>query len=183
MNIKSIVYLLFLIITQTFFGQDKNAENCDLENKNVEWKNSFINSTTKENKLILIREKIISDTIYREYKPKLTVQCGSSLSAEVINKNGINCGVKILFALNYTPKNSLTLDLNKNPEYLLILEKLNELNIEKIIPVFDKSAQSIYGIYAKSGVVILITKNNKLRKEIKSLIKQTKKHNTKKPNG
>ena len=81
--------------------------------------------------------------------------------------------MKILFALNYTKNKSIILDLNKNPEYLFIVEKLKGININKIYPIFDNSAQSLYGIYGKSGVVILTTENRQLAKEIKKLLFKT----------
>ena len=175
MKTKSIIYILILFVNQSYFGQNKVLDSCNLKYKNIDWKASFNNAITKEEKLILIREKIISDTIYKEYKPKIITRCSPSLYAEVVDKNENNCGVKILFALNYTKKKSVILDLNKNPEYLIIIEKLNDLNIQKIYPIFDESAQALYGIYGKSGVIILISENRKFAKEIKNLIKKIEK--------
>jgi hypothetical protein len=173
MKLKIIISFLFILTNQLFFGQNKVVDSCDLNSKNIQWKASFENESTIEMKLKLIREKIISDSIYREYKPKIITKCTPTLYSESIDRNGNNCGVKILFALNYTKKKSIILDLNKNPEYLLIVEKLNGININKIHPIFDNSAQALYGIYGKSGVVILSTENRQLAKEIKKLIIKT----------
>ncbi|WP_264558921.1 hypothetical protein [Flavobacterium sp. N2270] len=177
---KSFFFLLILFINQLSFSQDKVADSCDLKNKNIEWKTSFENEKTIELKLKMIREKIISDSIYTEFKPKIITSHSSSLYSETVDRNGNNCGVKILFALNYTKNKSVILDLNKNPEYIFILEKLNEINVNKIYPIFDKGAEALYGIYGKSGVVILTSKNRKFAKEIKKFIRNIE---HKKPNG
>jgi hypothetical protein len=184
MKIKTIIYILFFLLTQLLFGQNKVIDSCDLKTKNTNWKTSFESAETSELKLKFIREKIVSDSIYSEYKPKLITRCSPSLYAESVDKNGNNCGVKILFALNYTKKKSVTLDLNKNPEYIFIVEKLNEINIQKIYPIFDDSAQALYGSFGKSGVIILISENRKFAKEINSFIKELEKKNrNKKTNG
>jgi len=176
MKIKSIICLLILFTNQLFFGQNKVADSCGLQSKNIEWKISFENAKTNELKLELIRDKITSDSIYSEYKPKVYTRCGPSIYAETVDRNGNNCGVKILFALNYTKKKSVILDLNKNPEYIFIVEKLNEINIQKIYPIFDNSsAEALYGIFGKSGVIILISENRKFAKEIKNFIAKTEK--------
>ena len=83
--------------------------------------------------------------------------------------------MKIQFVLNYTKEKSVILNLNKNPEYIFIVEKLNELNIKKIYPIFDNRAQALYGSFGKAGVVILITEDRKFAQEIKRFIKKTKK--------
>jgi hypothetical protein len=180
MKTKFLFFLLILILNQPSFGQVKVADSCDLKNKNIEWKTSFENEEKAEMKIKMIREKIISDSIYTEYIPKIITSHSPTLYSETVDRNGNNCGVKILFALNYTKKKTVILDLNKNPEYIFILEKLNEFNINKIYPIFDKSAESLYGIYGKSGVVILTTENKKFVKEIKKFIRNIE---HKKPNG
>ena len=169
---KSFFFLIILFINQQSYSQDKFADSCDLKNKNIEWKTSFENEKTIELKLKMIREKIISDSIYTEFKPKTITSDSNSIYSEIVDRNGNNCGVKILFALNYTKNKSVILDLNKNPEYIFILEKLNEINVNKIYPIFDKGAEALYGIYGKSGVVILTSKNRKFAKEIKKFIRK-----------
>ncbi len=130
-------------------------------------------------------KKIISDSIYAEYKPKVNIRCGNSIYAETVDENGNNCVVKILFALNYTKKKSIILNLNKNPEYLFIVEKLNEVNIQEIYPILGTNAQALYGSFGKSGAVILKTESKKFRKEVESYIKKVEKNKikSKKPNG
>ena len=182
MKLKIIICLLFLLVNQLFYGQNKVVDSCDLKTKNIQWKSTYENEVTIEMKIKLIREKIISDSIYREFKPKLITKCSPSLYAETVDRIGNNCGVKILFVLNYTKKKSIILDLNKNPEYIFIVEKLNEINIQKVYPIFGTNAQALYGSFGKSGVIILTTGNAKFRKEITNFIKNIKKEN-KKPNG
>ena len=65
-----IIISFFYFSKSTFFGQNKVVDSCDLNSKNIQWKAYFENEVTIEMKLKLIREKIISDSIYREYKPK-----------------------------------------------------------------------------------------------------------------
>ena len=162
---KTIIYLLFLLINQYSFGQNKVADSCDLSTKNIQWKASFEIAESDELKIKLIRDKIISDTIYSEFKPNVIIRCSPSIYAETVDENENNCGIKILFALNYTKKKFIILDLNKNPEYLFIVEKLNEINIHQIYPVFGLGAQALYGIHGKSGAIILKTENKKFIKE------------------
>lgn len=182
MKLKIIISFLFLLANQLFFGQNKVVDSCDLNSKNIQWKASFENEATVEMKLKLIREKIISDSIYRQYKPKIITKCTPTLYSESIDRNGNNCGVKILFSLDYRNKKSINLDLNKNPEYIYIVEKLNENNIQKVYPIFGTDAQTLYGSFGKSGAFILTTENRKFRKEITTFIRKIKKEN-KKPNG
>ena len=153
-----------------------------MKNKNIEWKTSFEKEVNIESKIKLIREKIISDSIYTEFKPKVITKCSPSLYAETVDRNGNNCGVKILFALNYTKKKSVILDLNKNPKYIFIVEKLNEINIQKVYPIFGTDAQALYGSFGTSGVIILTTENEEFKKEITTFLKNIKNEN-KKPNG
>lgn len=174
MKQKITTCLLFLLLNQISFGQDKVVDSCDLKTKNNQWKKLFETSESNILKLKLIREKIIFDSIYSEYKSKVNIRCGSTLYAEVVDERGNNCGVKILFALNYTKKKSIILNLNKNPEYLFIVENLNEINIQKILPVFGSAAEALYGIFGKSGAVILETENKKFIKKIKRYIKKVK---------
>ena len=184
MNFKSIIYLLTLIGSLNCFGQNKVGEICDLENKNTEWKTTFEKTENNELKLKLIREKIIFDTIYTESKSKLIYRCGPTIFNETVDRNGNNCGIKILFALNYTKKKFMILDLNKNPEYIFIVEKLNELNVQKIYTILDRSAQAIYGIRGESGAVILTTLKKEFTNEIKEFLKKSEKNKKeKKPNG
>jgi len=175
MKYKIIICLLFFLANQNFFGQNKTADSCNLKTKNIQWKASYEKIQSNESKLKLIREKIISDSIYSEYKPKIITQFSPSIYSEVIDKNGNDCGVKMLFILSYSKEKSIILDLNKNPEYSVIIESLNEINIQKIYPIFDKSAESLYGILAKSGVIILTSENRKFKKEIKKIVNRTKK--------
>ncbi|MBC7439047.1 MAG: hypothetical protein H7250_03565 [Flavobacterium sp.] len=174
MKQKITICLLFLLLNQISFGQNKVVDSCDLKTKNSQWKKLFETSESNELKLKLIREKIIFDSIYSEYKPKVNIRCGSTLYAEAIDERGNNCGVKILFAVNYNKKKSIILNLNKNPEYLFIVENLNEINIQKILPVFGSAAEALYGIFGKSGAVILKTENKKFIKKIKRYIKKVK---------
>jgi hypothetical protein len=185
MKPKIIICLLFLIVKQLSFGQNKVADSCDLKTKNTQWKTSFETAKSDELKIKLIREKIISDSIYSEYKPKVNIRCGPTIYSETVDVNGNNCGVKMLFALNYTKKKSIILNLNRNPEYLFIVQNLNEINIDKIYPVFGNDAKALYGSYGTSGAVILKTENKKFIKEIETYIKKVEKNkiDSKKPNG
>ena len=161
-----------MILHQQLFGQDLVTDGCDLKNKNIEWTTCFENEVTIKMKLRLIREKIIADSIYGVLKPKLLKKCHPSIFAETVDSNGKHCGVKILFILRYTKKKSVILDLNKNPDYICIVEKLNEIKIESVFPIFGRKALALYGSLGQSGVVILTTKNKQLRKQIRFLLRK-----------
>lgn len=172
--------LIFLFFNQIVFGQNKALDSCDLKIKNIQWRTLFEAAESNSLKLKLIREKIISDSVYSEHKPKINIRCSSTLYSETVDEKGNNCGVKILFALNYTKKKFIVLNLNKNPEYLSIVENLTEINIQKISPVFGSSAEILYGIFGKSGAIVLITENKKFIKEIQRYIKKKNNFESKK---
>ena len=172
---KNIFYILF-ILPIFIFGQNKVGDSCVLQLENIKWKKTFENATSKKSKLELILNKIINDSTYKVYKPKIHI--AGSLYPKSFDKDGNDCGVKILFILNYSKKESIILDLSKNPKYNFITNQLSDENIKNIQTVFDSnSAQSLYGTLGKSGVVLLTTDNKNFIKQIREFLKKERAKN------
>jgi hypothetical protein len=130
----------------------------------------FGKTDSKRIKLELISQKIKSDSIYKKYKPTVR-DVSAYLYPESFDEKGNDCGIKILFVLSYSKKAFLILDLSEHPEFCSIVNDLSENNVKEIVTIFEsKSAQSLYGSFGKSGVVLLTTQNKNLIAEIKKFI-------------
>ena len=166
------ICLILIFFSLPIFAQDELRDTCSLPTENNNWKQLFETADSKKSKLELVRKKIKNDTIYKKYKPTIPGVSGY-LYPESYDKNGNDCGVKILFVLKSSKKEFLILDLSENPNYINVVDNLSQENIDEIIPIFDsKYAQSLYGSFGKSGVIFLDTKNKKLISEIKAVKKK-----------
>lgn len=130
---------------------------------NHRWLEILKSTDAKKDKINLIISKIKADSIFKNNK----------LELETLNNDGHlrskfksdNC--KIIFVLNHKNQN-YTLDLNKVPNFSIILEYLKPETIEEINVLNDISATALYGINGNCGVVILKSNRRKLTKLIKN---------------
>ena len=168
------VLFLVLMFFQISFSQEKVSDTCLLQFENKNWKTTFERIISKEEKLNLIKVKIISDSKYSEYKPRIILKDSPALNASVVDESGNICGIKIIFSLVYNDKRYINLDLNEHPEYLRIVNNLAQNNINEIHHFFDDKAMSLYGVYGQSGVIHIKTDNKELIKLIKKIKRQNK---------
>lgn len=168
MKIKLILF--FLLFISAIYSQNDNSSNCNLQSENKLWKSQFKNSKSKSEKIELIKAKIISDSIYRKFKPRVVTSHSKTVFNKYVDVNDNDCGCKILFVLIYKKNNFLILDLNNKPELSKIIRELNASNITEIEFSFDiEISQSLYGENGKCGFIHLTTKNRKIKKTIKKL--------------
>ena len=162
--------LFFLLFISVIYSQDDNLSSCNLQTENKLWKSQFENANSKNNKIELIKTKIISDSIYKRYKPKVVTNHSKTVFNKYVDDNNNDCGCKILFVLIYKKSRFLVLDLNNNPELSKIIRGLNNNNINEIVFSFDiEMCQSLYGENGKCGFVQIVTKNKEIKKAIKKL--------------
>ena len=167
---KKTFCFLILILSSITFGQNDNETKCELQAQNINWKNKFEKADNESEQIKLIKEKIKSDSIYSEFKPKIITHDTPTITNEVVDANGNKCGCRILFVLRYSKKKSIHLNLNSKPKLSSILEKLNNKNIEKIWFVFDKKAEAVYGTQAECGFVEINIQDRKLKKLIEKTV-------------
>lgn len=155
--------LLFAIIC---FGQNPKIDSLTSKNFSENWINDLKKINTKEEKLKVIIEKIKIDSVISQAdiseKIVIKVSEGENVN-DAINKK-TKC--KILFVLNQKKVGHI-LDLNRFPNYSIILKYLTIENIKSIEVLENENAISNYGSSASCGVVILNTNDRKLRKLLK----------------
>lgn len=162
--------LFFFLFISVIYSQNDNLSNCNLQSENELWKVKFENTESKNEKIELIKTKIISDSIYRRFKPRVVTSHSKSVFNKYVDVNDNDCGCKILFVLIYKKNKFLTLDLNNNPELSKIIRGLNIDNINEIHFFFDiEISKSLYGETGKCGFIQITTKSREIRKAIKKL--------------
>ena len=156
---KEIVLLIILM----FFGKIHGQNPCALPEENIFWKRQFEKAQSKVEKIKLIKEKIKSDSIYSVANQNIVIRDGNN--NQHYNKNGDECGCKILFLLEYSKKKSVSLNLNLKQKFSKVVEKINVENTDVNFHSFDsKIATSMFGKNGECGFVIITTKNRELKK-------------------
>ena len=164
MNMKKLIYLLFIIIIQNSFGQ---ISNCNLQNDNKIWIAKFEKAKSNIEKIKLIKDKIKADSIYLETKPKIAEHDQPNAKSDNKNSKGEYCGCRIRFMLTQKEK-SIEANLNAKPKLSNVIKSLSAEKIEKLEYVNSKDALSLFGPKCKCGVIYIHVKDKKLQKEINS---------------
>lgn len=151
----------------------RKYEKCDLEKRNSIWLEEINREKNDSIRILKIKEKINSDTIYKRAIDKNLIIRDSFLNFENVDSNGNLCGTKILFILYYKKRKSIYLNLEQNPEYKEIVENLNVRNVNVYILNPTSGATAIYGVRGSSGAVVLKTNDKNLKKLIKKSLKST----------
>lgn len=154
--------------------QNDQYVNCDLFEKNEIWWKEINSVTSTIKKFELIRNKIISDTIYRKYNPEIKTGSSPSVNYNNIDNNGNLCGAKILFVVKYHKKENLILDLLEQPKYIDLLNEINSENTKILLIPATEGGMAIYGQRGSSGVVFITVTDNTLKRKIKKLLKNRK---------
>ena len=150
---KKILYILSLFALGICYSQEKQTSDCQLKVENKLWIAEFEKTDSKIERINLIKQKIQSDSIYSYSEPKIVTSHGP-INYHV-DRNGNDCGCKILFFMQFTKKDTVDLNLNSNPELSNIVKKLESENVLQIYYQFDKKGQGIKGKNGKCGVVKL----------------------------
>ena len=167
-----ILFLLFNLVSICFGQEVSRYNNCDLQTKNSRWLEELKKEKNVSKKIIKIQDKIKSDTIYKSANTNnLIIRDGGTLNFETINSEGKLCGLKILILLTYEKRKSIVLDLNKNPEYRIIVDSLNENNVS-IGELNSQQGVALFGFRGSSGTIYLQSKNKEIKKVIKVSLKK-----------
>ena len=89
------------------YAQENDTSVCDLQSENQLWKAEYEKAESKAERIELIKSKIKSDSIYEQSEPKIKTVHSPTIFNEHKNKNGIECGCKILFILHYKKRRSI----------------------------------------------------------------------------
>ena len=157
------ILILFLLSTILVNAQNSEAMECNLEKDNKLWKIQFANAKTKAQRIVLIREKIISDSIYHEIQPVVKTVHGPIL--EYADQNGNYCGWKIQFILQFTGGNWYELNLNKKPQLLSLLMTLDSINLDHIYYDLRNNNRPS----SRVGMVKLTTRDSSLKRMVKNV--------------
>jgi len=171
--LRKILYILTILVFGMTYGQENKTSDCDLQSENQLWKAEYEKAESKAERIELIKSKIKSDSIYEQSEPKIKTAHSPTIFNEHKNKNGIECGCKILFILHYKKRRSIIVNLNDRPELNIVVDKLNSENVERIWTEFKKeTAQAVYGVAGKCGFVQLRITDRKLKRLIKNVWQQ-----------
>ena len=163
---QRVIYLLFLFSAFAVYSQNSEYITCKLEKDNKLWKIQFANASTKAQRIILIKDKIISDSIYREIQPVIKTAHGPILNYE--DPNGNDCGCKIQFILKVIDGTWYELNLNKKPELINLLADLDSNNLENIYYDLSENKQTL-NTGSRCGLVKLTTRDSLLKRMIKNV--------------
>ncbi len=170
LNLKNLIYILTILVFGITYAQENKTSDCNLQLENKLWKMEFEKAKSKSERIELIKRKVKSDSIYEQSEPKIITVHSATIFNEHKDKNGTECGCKILFILHYKKRKSIIVNLNERPELNIIVEKLNSDNVEQIWYEFKKeTAQAVYGVSGKCGFVQLKITDRKLKRLIKNV--------------
>jgi len=170
---RILFFTLFLCLSNVIFAQEDNTSDCNLQSENKLWKAEYEKAENKSERIKLIKSKIKSDSIYEQSEFKIKTAHSPTIFNEHKNKNGIECGCKILFILHYKKRRSIIVNLNDRPELSIVVDELNSENVERIWSEFKKeTAQAVYGVAGKCGFIQLRIKDRKLKRLIKNVWQQ-----------
>ena len=164
---KNLILILGFAFSGILHSQEKKDTICGLRTANEKWKLEFKKAESKSERIDLIKQKLISDSIYVETKPIINTVHGRINSHE--DKDGNYCGCKISFILAPKRKGGFyNLNLNSRPNLIDVVNSLDETNVENIFYILenDNPALRPSGI---CGVVKMTTKDDELIKSIKNV--------------
>ena len=159
-----------ILVFGTTYAQENKTSDCDLQTENQLWKAEYEKAESKAERIELIKVKIKADSIYTQSEPKIKTAHSPTIFNEHQDKNGTECGCKILFILHYKKRKSILVNLNEHPELIQVINELNSENVEQIWSEFKKeTAQAVYGLSGKCGFVQLKITDRKLKRLIKNV--------------
>ena len=150
------IFIIFILFSNFIFGQNK-FDSLTSKTKNLEWMRILENTETKSEQIKLIIKKIKTDSIVPQ---NLT---GINLKIRDGEFNPDKCKI-----LNFLENNNhmILLDLNRQPNFSIILEVLNANTIKKVNILNREDAMQLYGNQGNCGAVIMHSDKQKLSSEI-----------------
>ncbi|MFK5983094.1 MAG: hypothetical protein QM499_09280 [Flavobacteriaceae bacterium] len=160
---KTIIILIYFICTVCYSQSEKGSYNCNLQKENKEWILKYENSSTLSERIELLKIKIISDSKYSYYKPKVIIHHQQN---QTVNEQNEYCGCKNLYLLFYSKKVKIRFDENPSEKILNLTKELNDFNIKEInmvkyLPEYENEHCYTF---------MLITENKDLKKKIKNIL-------------
>ncbi len=158
---QKITLLLILIISfSKISAQSENQKEYLTREDNAAWLESYKNLDSEELQLKAIREKIYSDSVYIAPKPGvsysfLSKEARERLKARQESLPKVTSDCKILFVLN-SESVQAEIDLEKNPESIVLVEKLIPQNIERIQILEGTEAIAIFGARTRGCAVVIL---------------------------
>ena len=151
-------------------SQENTDSDCTLQVENENWKLEFSKTDSKTERIELIKQKLVADSIYRETKPIINTAHGRINGHEDVDGN--YCGCKILFLLVPKGKGEFyELNLNSRPNLLEVIKSLNKDNIKQIFYMLENDNNTL-GPTGRCGIIKLTTTDEKLIKRIKNVWQQ-----------
>jgi hypothetical protein len=178
---KRTLIAILLILTNLSFGQNKDKQELALKIESDNWIKSLEKIDSKENQIQFIIEKIKLDSLI-EFKNTLDrievkVDKDENLNDAIDDATNRQSRCKIFFVLSQK-KSAHLLDLNKYPNYSVLLKYFTNETINSIEILKGEKATSLYGSYAICGVVIMKSDDRKLRKLISKSLRKNRTHNS-----
>ena len=90
-----------ILVFGATYAQENNTSDCNLQTENQLWKTEYEKAESKAERIELIKSKIKADSIYTQSEPKIKTAHSTTIFNEHADKNGTECGCKILFIFHY----------------------------------------------------------------------------------
>lgn len=123
------------------------------------WIENFNSLKSKSEKIIQIKKKIISDTLFYNYKERIILDNPRDPEKHIC---------KIIFLIEYNNK-YYEMDLLEKPNLAQIMKYIKEDNIVEINKLNNNESAILFGLYGTCGVIVL-TCNKKLNRKIKNVL-------------
>ena len=172
---KLFTICLFLVtLTLPANAQETNTKALLTQEENETWLQEYQQLDDSEEKLEMIKTKILYDTQFVGPRPGISYTGlnkaqRQALKEQESKKPRITADCKILFVLQTTQSHFL--DLEKSPQYKPFVEHLETFSISDTI-LTGANASAIYGTRARCGVVLLKTKDPEALNYLKTINNQ-----------
>lgn len=168
---KNLLIFLLMIMSSFLYAQSSGAnaglyDKCKLSEGNKIWWEKVKSETDNIKIINSIKGKIISDTIYKRYIPKVKIRDQISISPEYIDENGNLCGGKILFVISYRKRKIQIINHLESSSQINLINEISPENTKIVLIPADEGSAALYGSRGAEGVVIIRTKSKILKKKI-----------------
>jgi len=152
------IIITFLLISWSVFSQ-QNKKPYPRQIESEIWLNKYRTLESDSERIIEIKNKIYSDTLYYNYKKSIILDNPREPEKRIC---------KVLFVINFEDE-YFDIDLLENPNLLKVMRKINLNNI-KSIKILENPENVMY--FGSGGVcgVITIKCNKRLYRKIKNVL-------------
>ncbi len=152
-----IIITIFLISFNLFAQKIEKPYPKQIDSKI--WIENFNRIKLNSEKIIEIKEKIISDTLFYNYKEGIILDNPRDPKSHIC---------KILFLIEFSGK-YYEIDLLQNPKLLQIMKYIIEDNITEIKILNDFESAVLFSSYGSCGVIVM-SSNKKLKRKLKNVL-------------